>query len=209
MHLHSSVCAAVFRGLTLKRCPFRLQNIGVNVFGSVYFPLLLKSVGFINMIAGLTIEVIIKFQMATWCTLFHLLYYNIAYRISTLKLLINNPTVGYNIKAQFLPFTDRKFNFFLSQRLQKTGYLLDQLAKASYHLRCTFSMSALLIIFISFFDFTLCMFFAIHSFSQATPIGNNFFLQIILVLGNLILAVTVIFSAQMPASEVSTDQPPH
>lgn len=157
-----------------------------------------KGLGTLGLVAGLILEVFLKLQLTTWCLLFHLVYYNIAYRVSSLKLLIDQP-IKFGYKASLI-VGNRKLP--LSQRLEKIGYLLDRLAKVSNKLRYIFCFPALLIITISFLDFTICMFFTIQNFLYEATVSGNLYLQMTMVMGNLVLALTVIFATDMVTSEV-------
>lgn len=149
------------------------------------------------------IEILVKFQAITSYILFHLTYYNIAHRMDILKsLIVLNPIPNFKkFKASVVsPITDQVPD--VSRRIQKAGYLLDLLANASNHLQNIFSFSALIILTTTFLSCTIGLFIFIHEIFQPSLFHNIIYLELVLTISNVLVAVTIILSADLPCHQV-------
>lgn len=149
------------------------------------------------------IEFVVKLQLITWYILFHLTYYNIAHRMNILKsLVLVNPVLSLQQSkiAAVFPLIDTATD--VSKRIQKTGYLLDLLAAASNHLQHIFSFSALLILTTAFLSCTIGLFIFIHEVYQPSLFHDILYLELVLTISNVCVAVTIITSADLPCRQV-------
>lgn len=159
--------------------------------------------GFFLLIA--TADAISKVNLATWLIFIHVLYYNIAHRITILTSLIDNNILGStiilsNLKVSFASALSGKQPS--DECLHRVGYLFHLLAKTSSQLQSAFSLPAFLVITTSFFSCTVNLFLLVDELFKSPLFSQSLFLHVILVASHIILPFTIILSVDLPIKEV-------
>lgn len=141
-------------------------------------------------------ETLFKVQFAVWFLVLHLSYYGIAHRIYKVRFILTDITLETSFSSKNA--INRKST---AQRLRKIGYLINQLAKASRKLQSIYSIPATMILCASFFSCTISLFIIIQEISRPSS-QHSIYLQSLLVVIYTTLALTVIFSVDLPLQEV-------
>ena len=126
-----------------------------------------------------------------WLILFHLSYYNVAHRISLLTSFIRDGNTTLNSKKK------RTAN-----KLRTCGYIFDQICQVSKEIATTFSLTVLCYLTVLAILSATSLFYCFHHIYRS---HKNFeaFNYLIFFINSFSMFVSILKSAQLPATEVT------
>lgn len=170
-----------------------IQTLGFHLSSTNIFRTLNSQIGSHFLTFSLFLESLFKLQIATWILLFHLMYFGVSYRILNLKFLILQP-VSFDLNSH---------SCVTKHQLQKVTFLIDKLAKASYHLQCIYSIPVLVILCAFALNCAISVFVIIQELVQPTSSRVSVSLHLFSFLLYTLFAMIVILSVDLPLEAVA------
>ena len=133
-------------------------------------------------LAVFAIDIILKFHLAAWFILVHVVYYNVAHRIAALASVIRQHESG----------------------VERVGRAFHLLATASNRLESIFSLPVFLVITTSFFSCTVNLFLLIQELilSGGEFVSQSVCLHFTMVATFVLFPLVIILSVDLPNKEV-------